>query len=674
VLDFRPSVSAVTAVAAAQAINPSMVSSTRDAKSLTHPKYRPDIDGLRAVAVLSVVGYHAFRSVVRGGFIGVDIFFVISGFLISSIIFDSLKRDSFSFIEFYRRRIARIFPALLLLLFACYAVGWLTLLPPEYKELGKQIAGGAGYVSNFVLWNEHGYFEQAADAKPLLHLWSLGIEEQYYIFWPLLSYVAWKRRLNLLAITLAIGAVSFALNVGKASTDSVAAFYSPQTRFWELLVGSALAYGVLHRERWASNDNVALAEARSLVGAALIAVGLATIAVDRAFPGWWALLPTIGTALIISAGATAWLNRTVLSNRVLVWFGLISYPLYLWHWPLLSFAQIIENGLPPRPVRLVAVVASIALAWLTYELVEKPLRFGRFKAAKGVGLFACMIVVGALGFQSFASGGLTSRSIAKSTRQLTAAMTDWDYYQTPSLSGQPADITNRFIGLSPQSVLFIGDSLMAQYYPRVAVLYSDRDKLPRYSALFVAKPGCRPIPHGEAVNTRNYGCDAYYVAVMRTAKDPVYREIVIAANWEAMFSDKVGTENLSEFTADIKALKQLGKDIVLISLHPHSSLFDPLQLAKPFRFALFSRDAQRIPQNLWHDRPQLERQDQEVTARLADLARAVGATMVDPFDYFCTAAKCPVVVAGKPLYRDEWHYRASVTRDYATFIDAIVGL
>jgi peptidoglycan/LPS O-acetylase OafA/YrhL len=651
-----------------------MVSLMRDVQGLTHPKYRPDIDGLRAVAVLSVVGYHAFRSVVRGGFIGVDIFFVISGFLISSIIFDSLERDSFSFIEFYRRRIARIFPALLLLLFACYAFGWLTLLPPEYKELGKQIAGGAAYVSNFVLWNEHGYFDQAAAVKPLLHLWSLGIEEQYYIFWPLLSYVAWKRRLNLLTITLAIGAASFALNVGKASTDSVAAFYSPQTRFWELLVGSALAYGVLHRERWASSGNVALAEARSLVGAALIAFGLATITVDRAFPGWWALLPTVGTALIISAGSTAWLNRTVLSNRVLVWFGLISYPLYLWHWPLLSFAQIIVNGLPSHLLRLVAVAASIVLAWATYELVEKPLRFGGFKAAKAVGLFACMIVVGALGFQCFGSGGLTSRGIAKSTRQLTAAIADWDYYQTPGLSGRPGDITNRFTGLTPQSVLFIGDSFMAQYYPRAAELYADRDKLPRYSALFAAKPGCRPIPHGEAVNTKNYGCDAYYVAVMRTAKNPIYRKIVIAANWQTMFSDKVGTENLSEFAADIKALKQLGKDIVFISLHPYSALVDPLQLAKPFRLALFSRDAQLIPQNLWQDRPQLERQDQEATARLTDLARAVGATVIDPFDYFCTSAKCPIVVAGKPLYRDEWHYRSSVARDYATFIDALVEL
>jgi peptidoglycan/LPS O-acetylase OafA/YrhL len=646
----------------------------RGTEGLTHPKYRPDIDGLRAVAVLSVVGYHAFRSVIRGGFLGVDIFFVISGFLISSIIFDSLENNRFSFIEFYRRRIARIFPALLLLLCACYAFGWLTLLPSEYQELGKQIAGGAAYVSNFVLWNEQGYFDQSADAKPLLHLWSLGIEEQYYILWPLLSYLAWRRRFNFLTITLAIAAVSFALNVHTASTDTVAAFYSPQTRFWELLVGSALAYGVLHGQRWASHGTATAAEARSRAGAALVAAGLATITVDRAFPGWWALLPTIGTASIISAGPRAWLNRIVLSNRVLVWFGLISYPLYLWHWPLLSFAHVMENGLPSRALRLVAVALSVALAWVTYVLVEKPLRFGRFKPAKAVALLAGMVLIGALGLQSFAIGGLTSRTIAKSTQPLTMAMADWDHFDTPSLSGKPDDITGRFTGLSPQSVLFMGDSFMAQYYPRVAKLYAARDSLPRYSVLFAAKPGCRPIPHGEAVNTRNYGCDAYYVAVMRTAKESIYRKIVIAANWQTMFSEQVGAENLSEFTADLKALRDLGKQVVLVSMQPLSSAVDPLQLAKPFRLAVFSRAAPQIPQDLWQDRAQVERESHTVTARLAELARTAGATVVDPFDYLCSSTQCPIVVSGRPIYRDEWHLRASVTRDRATFIDTIVGL
>lgn len=171
---------------------------------LTHPKYRPDIDGLRAVAILFVVGFHAFPNWVHGGFIGVDIFFVISGYLISTIIIGSLERDSFSFVEFYIRRINRIFPALLLVLIACFSFGWYALLADEYKQLGKHIAGGAGFISNFLFWNESGYFDNAAETKPLLHLWSLGIEEQFYLAWPLLLWLVWKNKLNLLAVSLVV--------------------------------------------------------------------------------------------------------------------------------------------------------------------------------------------------------------------------------------------------------------------------------------------------------------------------------------------------------------------------------------------------------------------------------------------------------------------------------------
>lgn len=205
---------------------------------LTHPKYRADIDGLRAIAVLSVVIFHAFPKLLVGGFIGVDIFFVISGFLISTIIMGSLEQNSFSFIEFYSRRIKRIFPALLLVLIASFVFGWFMLLADEYKQLGKHIAGGAGFVSNFFFWNESGYFDNAAETKPLLHLWSLGIEEQFYIIWPLLLWLSWKNRFSLLTSTIIVIVISFALNVVKVQSDTTAAFYSPQTRFWELLAGS----------------------------------------------------------------------------------------------------------------------------------------------------------------------------------------------------------------------------------------------------------------------------------------------------------------------------------------------------------------------------------------------------------------------------------------------------
>jgi peptidoglycan/LPS O-acetylase OafA/YrhL len=211
-------------------------------------KYRADIDGLRALAVLSVVGFHAFPSVIGSGFVGVDIFFVISGYLISTIIFENLERGSFSFLDFYARRIRRIFPALILVLLVCYALGWTALLADEFKQLGKHIAGGAGFASNLVLRNESGYFDNAASTKPLLHLWSLGIEEQFYLIWPLLLWLAARLRLNFFICLVGLAAVSFGLNVRKVGSDAVAAFYTPQTRFWELMIGATLAYLMLHNE------------------------------------------------------------------------------------------------------------------------------------------------------------------------------------------------------------------------------------------------------------------------------------------------------------------------------------------------------------------------------------------------------------------------------------------
>ena len=369
---------------------------------LSHPKYRPDIDGLRAIAVLSVVAFHAFPSWVKGGFIGVDVFFVISGYLISTIIFENLDKGTFSFYEFYSRRIRRIFPALLLVLIACFAFGWFALLADEYKQLGKHIAAGAGFLSNFILWNEAGYFDNSAETKPLLHLWSLGIEEQFYIVWPLLLWFAWKRKFNLLSITVVVVVASFILNLKGVKQDMVATFYSPQTRFWELLSGSFLAWFTLYKKDaftgikskidvWLSrivcsekqdNDGRTLSNVISFVGLFLLLYGFWRINKELSYPGKWALVPVLGAVLIITAGSKAWVNRTILSNKLAVWFGLISFPLYLWHWPILSFARIVESEVPSRNIRIAAVVLSIALAWLTYKLVERPIRFGNYSKVK----------------------------------------------------------------------------------------------------------------------------------------------------------------------------------------------------------------------------------------------------------------------------------------------------
>jgi peptidoglycan/LPS O-acetylase OafA/YrhL len=401
---------------------------------LSHPKYRPDIDGLRALAVLSVVAFHAFPNLVNagfitGGFIGVDVFFVISGFLISTIIFENLDKGTFSFTEFYSRRITRIFPALLLVLIASYAFGWFALLADEYKQLGMHIAAGAGFFSNFALWNEAGYFDNSSETKPLLHLWSLGIEEQFYIVWPLLLWVAWKKKFNLLTITILVLAISFYLNVKGIKKNTVATFYSPQTRFWELLCGSVLAWvtlykkdscgtfrtkldsylaSIVYRDKPTADGN-ALSNVISFIGMSLLVYGFWKITKEARFPGTKALLPVLGTVLIIAAGPAAWINRTILSNKIAVWFGLISFPLYLWHWPLLSFARIVESEVPSRNIRIAVVLISIVLAWLTYKLIERPIRFGNYSKFKVTVLVILMTIVGYVGYNTYDRDGLSFR-------------------------------------------------------------------------------------------------------------------------------------------------------------------------------------------------------------------------------------------------------------------------
>jgi peptidoglycan/LPS O-acetylase OafA/YrhL len=353
--------------------------------------YRPDVDGLRAVGVLSVLAFHAFPRLVSGGFVGVDVFFVISGFLIGGIIFRSLAAGSFSFMEFYARRVRRIFPALIVVLLASLGIGWWTLYDDEFRQLWNHVAGGAAFVANIVEWREAGYFDALTAEKPLLHLWSLGVEEQFYIVWPLMLWVAWKLRTNLVFPVMLVGLFSFALNIWIVRFNASAAFYSPVTRFWELSAGSFLAVWCHPKYR-----SSLLRETSAICGALLIIAGLFVFSPATEYPGWRALAPTIGTCLLITAGPKSLVSRIALANPLAVWFGLISYPLYLWHWPLLSFASIVYSGMPPVSIRLLIVAVSIALAWLTYRFVEKPIRRPPLGSTAPIALSVALGIIGVI--------------------------------------------------------------------------------------------------------------------------------------------------------------------------------------------------------------------------------------------------------------------------------------
>jgi peptidoglycan/LPS O-acetylase OafA/YrhL len=364
--------------------------------------YRPDIDGLRAIAIIGVVLFHAFPKAFRGGFVGVDVFFVISGFLITSILLRSEGFKGAWLRDFYYRRAIRILPALTLMVATCAAAGYFLLFQKEYAELGRHMAASGLFIENVNLWKTSGYFDTLTEEKPLMHLWSLAVEEQFYLLYPLLLFVLSKTQRDFRKAILIGIFLSFALSLYALGTDSSAAFYLPQNRFWELFIGGWLAI----RNPMASSSRW-LSALTSITGFILIIAGFLVIRSDLAFPGFWALLPTFGAAFLIMSGPSAPINALLLSRKGMVQIGLISYPLYLWHWPLLSFERIIDNGTKNVAVTIGLIAASFFLAWATYLWVELP---ARKRGKRGVpGLVMLLVGLTAVGGTILASGGVPSR-------------------------------------------------------------------------------------------------------------------------------------------------------------------------------------------------------------------------------------------------------------------------
>jgi len=644
-----------------------------------HPKYRPDIDGLRAIAVGSVLAYHAFPSLLPGGFIGVDIFFVISGFLITTILLQSLAAGDFSYRDFYARRIRRIFPALVLVLLATLAFGWYVLLPGEFSQLGKQTTGGAAFFANLVFLGEAGYFDATAETKPLLHLWSLGIEEQFYIFWPLLLGLAWRRRWPMLRVTLAVAVISFLVNVLTVQPHRAAAFYSPLSRAWELMAGGLLA---AMRLQAASNGSAQprpwTKHVQSVVGMGLIVLGLFMTRSTKAFPGWWALLPVLGAVSCIAAGPNGVLNRYLLSNRVMVWIGLISYPLYLWHWPLLSYARIVAGGEPPLQVRVVLVVAAVVLAWATYRFLERFVKLhlsqGMLRGLAGGG--AALALAGALVFL----GMPPPRNDSQALQAVADATREDNYYggfEETALGGQFVYRT----GSGRHNVLLIGDSHVEQYAPRALELVRTQPGKAR-TVYFATKGSCPPVPG--LFSSADTGCEERRQAVLDLALKPDIDSVVIGGCWSCYFTGAGPTVNY--FLDDRKAvhpflngdgielsLKSLGEVLKRLSAHktvylvlgnPVGMDFDPLKQIQGSRLGGMTAAGGQLKAPMPQDQALLN-------ARLKQVAEANGARVIEPFASLCADGQCirSMPDDGSPAYKDIGHLRPRYARSFATYVD-----
>jgi peptidoglycan/LPS O-acetylase OafA/YrhL len=518
-------------------------------------RYREDIDGLRAVAVLPVLLYHAFPKLVPGGFIGVDIFFVISGFLITGIIHQQTLRGSFSIANFYARRIRRIFPALVTVVLVTFMIGWYVLPPRDLKSLGTNIAGGAVFVQNFVLLGQVSYFDVAADKKPLLHLWSLGIEEQYYIVWPLLLLLIRRWRLRVLAVTAALAVVSFVACVIVQARAPEYAFYLPVTRAWELLVGSGLAL-------WLNGKTAAFAEVtgktvrafREIVGlCALLAilVALWRFSPKTPFPSYSTLVPVLATAALIGTSNTL-VHRYVLSSPGAVFIGLISYPLYLWHYPPMAYARIHFADAVPVPVMLGILLASVLLSWLTYQFIERPIRFGKQHAGYKIGaLLGGMVALGAIGLVADQTSGLPMR-IPESLRGFMLDGSETAQYWradkcllTPDQSASYFSPECAGTGRHPLVVVW-GDSYAASLYPGLAHFGAQRG----FDVAEYAASACPPLK--DFVHPERRFCKGANDFVLQRLAELKPEAVILYSTWSYGADDlRVGLEKT---VAQLRAL------------------------------------------------------------------------------------------------------------------------
>ena len=375
-----------------------------DKQSSNHSAYRPDIDGLRAIAVLAVVAFHA--GWLKGGFLGVDIFFVISGYLITSIILRELREGHFSFRRFYERRARRIGPALLVVILACIPAAWFTMTPTELKHFGESVAAQAVFASNILFWRTSGYFGQPSQTIPLLHTWSLAVEEQFYLLFPAVLVVLSKlARWKWLGVTAIVLLGAYGLFYANGHWREIAPFYLLPFRAWELLAGSVIATA------WFGNIMVRLRRYSSPIATAGLAAAIIPLAMfneQTPHPSLLTLIPVLGTALLLAFGESAITSR-ILSLKPVVAVGLISYSLYLWHVPLFVFARLYSISRLPDIAYAGLIAIAFALAFLTWRFVERPFRDRRLALPIWRPVFAGLGVLAVAGLTLILSGGVPQR-------------------------------------------------------------------------------------------------------------------------------------------------------------------------------------------------------------------------------------------------------------------------
>ena len=640
----------------------------------------------------AVIAFHAFPKTLPGGFLGVDVFFVISGFLISGMILDAIREGRFSLLDFYLRRARRIVPALLTMLSCITLLAALVLMPDEMERFGSNVTAGALFVPNLVLAREQGYFDPAAIDNPLLHLWSLGVEEQFYLVWPLALMLLLPRMgaRNMVFVIAAIIVLSFALHAVMARHAPTAAFYLPFTRFWQLLAGALLAGLATARPVAPHEGGTALSPMRrpawlnhlmsfaglALIGAAILAGDVSHAQVSLALP------VTVGAALFIAAGPDALPNRTLFSWRPVVYVGLISYPLYLWHWPPLSFLHLMElnEGTLGRILRVGAVLFAFAASALTYHLVELPIRRRKDLRRIGVRLLGGLGAAAVAGVAVAASGGLPQRTtLDHNPFYRTAEMRRED--RCSEIYGQPEALLKAAFCVrndyehEPEIVL-LGDSHSNMFVSGVQAVY------PLASTLQIGASACPYLRNTEYWNDSRKSwrqvCPPLTEVAYR-AVGPATRLVILAARMPGYIASPEEYAATYDYTSpkhfqsplfpgasppetwrlalmrDLRLLLAADREVVLVLPVPALD-FSPRTCV---RFRPIERwmdepdaDACSVP------RAEVEAAHAESRALIARVVREIADPdlhVVDPADALCDAHRCRAVIGGHLMYIDDNH-------------------
>ena len=644
--------------------------------------HRRDIDGLRALAILPVILFHAHVPAFSGGYLGVDVFFVISGFLITGLIAPEIGQGRFSYLSFWERRARRLLPAMFLVIAATVLIAYWMLMPQELDEFGRSVVSIVLFSSNFYFWEQTGYFDTWAQTTPLLHTWSLAVEEQFYLLFPAVLIAASRfKRLHPVAIVVLIGVVSFSISAWWVHAYPSAAYYLLPSRAWELMLGAALA--LLRHSRGVSRS--------PLVTDVLLSIGLCLIVIPvflydafTPFPGFAALIPCIGTALVIWFGDQRSRVGMLLTNRPAVFIGELSYSLYLWHWPLIVFASMLRRqAVTPLTgtQTLVVLAATFMCAWLSFVLLENPIRrrtlFPTRRAlftAMGIGAAS----LGICGSIAFVGQGLQYRVPEAAVRIAEAAddrTIDWQRCKTDfDRDITPEDLCRLGPKNGPPRFLLWGDSHAMVLFPAVDAAAQETGVV----GLHASRLQCPPVP-GVDTNSRwsNRDCSGFNRRISNLIDSNAFDAVILAAYWSVYLKpgvlqvpDEFARGTSSEFfrmqlDAWIERLSSKGIAVFVVDEVPRTKNFNPAQFARMV---------------WWGRRPDeagVTVADYE--ARLQRFYGALGGShfaRISLTKYLCPdGLVCPAIMDGHPNYFDDSHLSAhGAVRLTPAFKDVLQGI